>query len=77
MQRLTQPSDLTQALSSGVPRAYWIALKEYMAEHGFAGFESRKPRPQHWFQISSGRTGFRLAAKVNSAKNRIGVELYI
>ncbi len=55
---------------------YWQALNAHI-EARQADIRTRTPRPQHWTTFSIGRSGFQLAAKVNTVDNRIGVELFI
>ena len=37
----------------------------------------QKPAPQHYLNFSIGRSGFHLAASLNSREEKIGVELYL
>jgi hypothetical protein len=37
----------------------------------------RTPRPQHWYNIAIGRTGFEIAFTVSSISNRVGCEIYM
>lgn len=55
---------------------YWQGLAEVI-ERRDVGVKPRAPRPQHWTTYSIGRSGFHLAAKVNTVDNRIGAELFI
>lgn len=52
---------------------YWTALNARMDGHPY--LRLRKPQPQHWTNYSIGRSGFVLAATLNSRERRIGVEL--
>jgi hypothetical protein len=55
---------------------YWQGLKELL-ESARSTIRCRAPRPQHWTTFSIGRSGFHLAATVNTVENRIGAELFI
>lgn len=56
--------------------SFWELYKEVSNEHG-AGLGKRKPYPQHWYDISIGRSNAHLALTVNSRENEIACELYI
>lgn len=53
---------------------YWQSLKNYLTEKG-TDLRLQKPAPQHWQTFRIGRTGFHMAAILNSRDNTIGVEL--
>lgn len=55
-------------------RKYWEAFADALRASD-AGIRPQKPSPQHWMNMSIGRTGFLLGALVNSNNNTIGVEL--
>lgn len=55
---------------------YWQKLKEYV-ETQTVPFKLQKALPQHWTNISIGRTGYRLAAFGNSRDHFIGVQLIV
>jgi hypothetical protein len=54
---------------------YWTAFSAQLEGHPF--LRRRKPYPQHWHSFSLGRSGFNLAALLNSREQTVGVELYI
>ena len=57
---------------------FWEELIEHSEELPEAALRlSRKPRPQHWYNIAIGRSGFRLTLTVNSVLQRVGCEIYI
>ena len=55
---------------------FWSNLKEY-AEKINAGISFRKPRPQHWYDISFGTSEAHIALTVNTQKDEISCEIYI
>ena len=55
---------------------FWEGFKSFCDENG-AQFSTRKPRPQHWYNLSIGRSGAHLALTVNTRDNDMGCELYI
>lgn len=55
---------------------YWTAFREVL--HSAEGPATpTKALPQHWMNVSIGRTGFRLAAGTNSRHSWIRAELYL
>lgn len=82
---VSQPNDWTRLVSESRKEAdevtpvkqlqleYWTAFREYLRQSG-SFLKGRKPRPQHWYNFSIGRTGFRLTAFVNTREKRIGVQ---
>lgn len=55
---------------------FWNALVEVI-ERKAPGIRPQKPRPQHWQQISLGRSGFLLSATASQRDSRLGVEVYL
>ncbi len=55
---------------------YWQAFVELVAERK-SRVKHTDPFPQHWITIPIGRSGFHIAATVNTKETRIAVELYI
>lgn len=55
---------------------YWAALGEFIGRNNL-NIRTQKPLPQHWTNLSIGRSGMNLAATVNSIEQRIGLELYL
>ncbi len=55
---------------------FWRALVAALAEKA-PHIKPQKPLPQHWHQISLGRSGFLLTSTVNHRTGRIGAEVYI
>ncbi|MBZ9669527.1 DUF4268 domain-containing protein [Mesorhizobium sp. ES1-3] len=54
---------------------FWTQLQERLRNH--PRLRPRKPFPQHWYDFSIGRAGFKLSAKLDTQRDRFGVELYI
>jgi hypothetical protein len=57
-------------------KRFWEELKEFMNSKGTT-LPLRKAFPQHWFDISIGRSDFHIALTVNSRLKRVGCELYM
>jgi len=55
---------------------FWTRLKEY-SEANNKGISFRKPRPQHWYDISFGTSDAHIALTVNTQKDEILCEVYI
>lgn len=57
-------------------REFWSELREYMKDEG-TFLNPRKPRPQHWYSFSIGRSGFHISLILDTRKNESRCELYI
>lgn len=55
---------------------YWQKLTEYLEENN-SKLSPQDSRPKHWQIFTIGRSGFHLAALLNTRDNKIGVELCI
>ena len=55
---------------------FWVALVAKLSAKA-PGIRPQRPRPQHWLQLSLGRTGFILSATASQKDSRLGVEVYI
>ena len=55
---------------------YWDALKAAI-DNRESSISPQKPSPQHWANYGIGRTGFHIAATINSRESRLAVELSI
>jgi len=55
---------------------FWKGLVDYAGVQGTT-LSLRKPRPQHWYPLAVGRSGFNLSLTANTLRHRIGCELYI
>ena len=53
---------------------FWAGLKDYLEENN-SSIRSHKPSPQHWTNISIGRSHFHLSATVNSREKTISIWL--
>jgi hypothetical protein len=72
---ISKPNDWSKTVSEGVARVenegltdtkqlqleFWTYFHEY-AKSNAKGFKPTKPHPQHWMNMSIGRSGFRLTA---------------
>jgi hypothetical protein len=54
---------------------YWTSMKKYIESHGKQSFRLQKPSPQHWTNISIGRSGFYLSSTVSKKHGWIRIEL--
>lgn len=55
---------------------FWTELVKRL-ETKAPGIRPQKPRPQHWLNISIGRSGFGLSPTASQRDSRLGVEVYI
>ena len=55
--------------------AYWTAFKDFMDARG--KLKCQNASPQHWMNMSIGRSGFWLVARVNSLKSRISADFHM
>lgn len=55
---------------------FWMGWQTWLQEKS-SGIKPHKPSPQHWTNITLGRSGIHLAATVNSRESRLGMEVYI
>ncbi len=58
---------------------FWQAFNEYAFDKPEFKklFSQRKASPQHWYDVSVGRSSYHITFTVNSQKKRIGAEIYI
>ena len=54
--------------------AYWNAFRDYVSESG-STVKPHRAEPQHWNNSRIGRSGFWLAARVNSQSSKISADL--
>jgi hypothetical protein len=57
-------------------QAYWEAFNALLSARQ-TRIRPRKPLPQHWLDFAIGRSGFTLAASLNTTKNLIRVGLFL
>ncbi len=55
---------------------WWIAFHDALLEKGVVR-SAQTPRPQYWFDVALGRTGFHLSNTASVWKEEIGVRFYI
>jgi Domain of unknown function (DUF4268) len=55
---------------------FWIEWIAYL-EARKSPLKPQKPRPQHWLNLSLGRSGIKISATVNSREDRLGLDIYI
>lgn len=81
---ISKPNDWAKLLkqSSGgvteyklLQQRFWEGLREAAGSSNIFG--SRKPRPQHWYNVSIGSSMAHISLTLNSFENQIGCELYI
>lgn len=79
---VSSPNDWTRHIAEGAKKlvrtpakelqiAFWTAFREHAESNG-AKFKCTKPLPQHWMNISIGRTGFKLNAIASLAESNSG-----
>lgn len=54
----------------------WNGFKDYCGQKGTI-LKIRKPRPQHWFSISVGRSKFQISLTASLQNRRVGCEIYM
>ncbi len=55
---------------------FWTGFRDYCRTHGEA-FSLQTPRPQHWYTVSIGRSGFSISLTASTMHGRLGCELYL
>ena len=55
---------------------FWDSFKQY-AEDKQLNLRLRKTYPQHWYDLSFGRTGCHISLTINSQKKELACEIYI
>jgi hypothetical protein len=55
---------------------FWTEFNTYMSENN-PGFKSRKPQPQHWYDIAIGSSQAHISLTISFSKNFIRSELYM
>jgi len=56
---------------------FWTALGDSIMEKTDSPLRAQKPRPQHWYIFSIGKTGVQLNVKFNTKVEKVSIELYI
>ena len=57
-------------------KEFWKAYVKYMIDNNTL-LKLRKPRPQSWYQINIGKSGFEIQLIVRTQRKRIGCQLFI
>ena len=57
--------------------SFWEGLKEYSQTTSTSLRINRTPRPQHWFEISIGKSGVHISLTRNTRENLISSEIWI
>jgi hypothetical protein len=57
-------------------REFWSAFREYLAERK-SSLKPQKAHPQHWMDLSLGRSNFHLSAMVNTKDRRLSAGVFI
>lgn len=81
---VSRPSGLLKVVGTGeeltetrkLQLEFWTALSKQLAD-AKAVPSLQTPRPQYWYNIALGRSGFHLSCIANTSENRIGVRLYL
>jgi hypothetical protein len=84
---ICEPNELTKLERSGSPLAeptetkllqleFWTALRDHAAEQKSL-LSFRKPRPQHWYNLAVGRSGFNIGLNAKTKSKELSCELYI
>jgi len=55
---------------------FWTGFRDFCRAEGET-FSLQTPRPQHWYTVRIGRSGFSLSLTVSTMHNRLGCELYL
>lgn len=69
-----QDGDLTDTKTKQLE--FWQQLKEYAATKQ-PELKLRAPRPQHWYDVSIGRSDCHVALTIYSREDKVGCEIYI
>lgn len=74
IKRNTDQSGITDVKK--LQQEYWQALKDQV-ENTKCSFRMQKPAPQHWTNISVGKSSFHISVQANTRDKRIVVQLII
>jgi len=55
---------------------FWTGFRDYCRAQGET-FSLQTPRPQHWYTVSIGRSGFSINLRASTMHSRLGCELYL
>ena len=84
---ISKPNNWTKSVKQSIQKGaltelnqlqlkFWEQFKLYVEENNI-GLKLRKPFPQHWYDLSVGRSDFHIGLTVNSQKKELGCEAYI
>ncbi|SIN65430.1 DUF4268 domain-containing protein [Algoriphagus halophilus] len=84
---ISKPNDWSKAVKQSIQKAeftdtkllqqeFWDGFKSYAQEKNWK-LRLRKTYPQHWYDLSFGRSDCHIALTINSQKNELGCEIYI
>jgi len=72
--RIDPPGNLTDTKTKQLE--FWQQLKEFASDK-YPELRLRTPRPQHWYDVSIGRSDCHICFIADSRENRVRCELYI
>jgi hypothetical protein len=86
-QIISQPNDWAKAIKASSVKTnltdtkisqfeYWTKFSEYLKENSKI-LKARKPRAQHWYDLSIGSFDAHIGLTINSRENEIACELYV
>ncbi len=84
---VSKPNNWTKAVKQSIQKTalsptqllqlkFWEGFKEF-AENKGLNLRLRKTNPQHWYDISIGRTDCHIGLSINSQKKELACEIYI
>ena len=84
---ISKPNNWTKSLKQSFQKAnlsgtkllqlkFWDNFKQYALDINLT-LRLRKTNPQHWYDLSFGRTDCHISLTINSQKNELGCEIYI
>lgn len=84
---VSKPNDWTKGGAGGggsgvvtetgqLQREFWSAFKEFLAERK-SSLKPQKAHPQHWMDLSLGRSNFHLSALVNTKERRLSAGVFM
>jgi len=84
---ISKPNNWTKSVKQSVQKSaltetkllqlkFWDDFKQYAAENNL-NLRLRKTNPQHWYDLSFGRTDCHIGLTINSQKKELACEIYI
>ncbi len=84
---ISKPNNWTKSVKQSVQKSvltetkllqlkFWNMFKEYATKENL-NLRLRKTSPQHWYDLSFGRTDCHISLTINSQKNELACEIYI